>query len=358
MIEPGQIDIEVSWDGSTVRAVSIRSSRPSASRVLVGRTPDQVSPLVGLLFSLCGRAQSLCARLAVDAAMGRSADSGSADLHAVLAERVFEHLWRIWIDWPLALGVAPRRQIFAELAAPLRNASNAGEFRAAAIKASAALRQQNHGHDLRALLVSVDALRDAAFFDGWLATLIQLDRDDAPATLTPLPNMPLRAWLSALPPWDAGFALAPIFRGQPAETGALTDRLDDPGICALLENGSAVAARVVARLAALDQDLSALIDEAMPSEQIDVVRTQDGEAVARVLTARGPLLHRVVIEAERVADYVIVAPTEWNFHPRGALCASLEGRRFADAAALKAWADALVLALDPCVPARVSVRSD
>ncbi|TJY60050.1 hypothetical protein E4T66_12790 [Sinimarinibacterium sp. CAU 1509] len=279
------------------------------------------------------------------------------DLHAVLAERVFEHLWRIWIDWPQALGGPPRRQAFAELAAPLRNASNADELQAAAIRLAAALRQQNHGHDLHALLASVDALSDAAFFDGWLAALMQIDRGDAPATLTPLPTMPLRSWLSALPPWDANFAQAPVFRGQPAECGALAERGEDPVIRTLLESGSAVTARVVARLAALEQDLSALIEDAMPPDQVDVVSVHDGVAVARVLTARGPLLHRAVIDGDRIADYLIVAPTEWNFHPRGILSSAFEGRRFIDASALKTWAEALVLALDPCVPARVSVRS-
>ncbi len=62
--------------------------------------------------------------------------------------------------------------------------------------------------------------------------------------------------------------------------------------------------------------------------------------------ARGLLLHWVALEPDgSVADYRVLAPTEWNFHPGGALARTL--------AALPADAgDAartLAAAFDPCV---------
>lgn len=47
----------------------------------------------------------------------------------------------------------------------------------------------------------------------------------------------------------------------------------------------------------------------------------NGPGVGRALveTARGLLLHEITLDGDRIADYVIVAPTEWNFHPRGRL---------------------------------------
>ena len=30
-------------------------------------------------------------------------------------------------------------------------------------------------------------------------------------------------------------------------------------------------------------------------------------------------MHEIVLDGERIADYFIVAPTEWNFHPQGPL---------------------------------------
>ena len=40
---------------------------------------------------------------------------------------------------------------------------------------------------------------------------------------------------------------------------------------------------------------------------------------ALVETARGLLMHEIVLDGDTVAEYFIVAPTEWNFHPQGPL---------------------------------------
>ncbi len=65
--------------------------------------------------------------------------------------------------------------------------------------------------------------------------------------------------------------------------------------------------------------------------------------------ARGLLVHAVRIEAGRISGYAIVAPTEWNFHPRGALFRELEGRPARDAAEARRALALAVATLDPCV---------
>ena len=77
--------------------------------------------------------------------------------------------------------------------------------------------------------------------------------------------------------------------------------------------------------------------------------------IAAVQTARGLLLHAVRLEDERVADYRIVAPTDWNFHPDGALARGLLGLEVEDATTLVQRAGLAVLALDPCVAFRIEV---
>jgi Ni,Fe-hydrogenase I large subunit len=74
-----------------------------------------------------------------------------------------------------------------------------------------------------------------------------------------------------------------------------------------------------------------------------------------VQTARGLLLHRVRIADGRVTDYRIVAPTEWNFHPDGALARGLVGATAGSAVALKRQARLAVQALDPCVAFQVEI---
>jgi len=77
-----------------------------------------------------------------------------------------------------------------------------------------------------------------------------------------------------------------------------------------------------------------------------------------VQTARGVLLHLARIDDDRIDDYRIVAPTDWNFHPDGALARGLFGLEADDAAALVQRAGLAALALDPCVAFRIEVARD
>jgi Ni,Fe-hydrogenase I large subunit len=61
-------------------------------------------------------------------------------------------------------------------------------------------------------------------------------------------------------------------------------------------------------------------------------------------------MHEIVLDGDRIADYLIVAPTEWNFHPQGALVDRLVGQGTADRDALRQHVAHIVAALDPCVP--------
>ena len=71
--------------------------------------------------------------------------------------------------------------------------------------------------------------------------------------------------------------------------------------------------------------------------------------MAQVQAARGLLVHRVAIRAGRVADYRILAPTEWNFHPQGAAALGLATLPDADDETLHRLGGLFVTALDPCV---------
>ena len=79
-----------------------------------------------------------------------------------------------------------------------------------------------------------------------------------------------------------------------------------------------------------------------------------GQAIAWVEMARGLLLHWVQLDEQgKVADYRVIAPTEWNFHPEGALALALSALPPDDAAS--AWV--LAAAYDACVECSVAVSS-
>jgi hypothetical protein len=83
-----------------------------------------------------------------------------------------------------------------------------------------------------------------------------------------------------------------------------------------------------------------------------------GEALAWTEMARGLLCHWVRLdlghEAPTVLDYQVVAPTEWNFHPRGAVAAALAampaGGDSATRLATARSIGVLAAAFDPCIP--------
>jgi Ni,Fe-hydrogenase I large subunit len=157
----------------------------------------------------------------------------------------------------------------------------------------------------------------------------------------------------------SGFERAPVWQGAPMETGALARMHAHPLVAAArAQYGNAVPTRMVARLAELAILVGRLAgspaDGAGPP-WVDAFAHAPGEGLAAVQTARGLLLHRACVADGSVTLYQIVAPTEWNFHPAGALVRGLEGAVAPDAAALASDARLVVQALDPCVACRVEV---
>ena len=67
------------------------------------------------------------------------------------------------------------------------------------------------------------------------------------------------------------------------------------------------------------------------------------------------LVHRLTLEDGRVADYRILAPTEWNFHPLGAAALGLASLPAGDEATLRRLAGLFITALDPCVAYDISI---
>jgi coenzyme F420-reducing hydrogenase alpha subunit len=83
---------------------------------------------------------------------------------------------------------------------------------------------------------------------------------------------------------------------------------------------------------------------------------REGEGLAQVEAARGVLVHWLRLEGGSVAGHRILAPTEWNFHPQGALAQGLAG--LPAGSGLAGLARLLVDAVDPCVACHVEVSGD
>ena len=310
-IDPGCVRLRLGSAGGQIITVSVASDRPAVAQALRGRPADEAVRLVPLLFALCGKAQGRAAELALDAARGR--DCAAHIDAAIQAEVMREHLWRWLLDLPPLLGEAPLQ----------------AEFRAGAACIAAGRRAELAG------------LLDAPCFANMSRRLLaETDGVDPASRL--LPQMDAQASLTAWPQFDAGFCREPHWLGRAAETGALSRRQG------AAVTASAMAARWLARLEEL-RDWAAGREKVGAGGTASAVQAAPGRGRALAETSRGLLMHEIALDGDRIADYFIVAPTEWNFHPQGPLAGWLGGRDAGDRAALQSFAARAVAALDPCV---------
>jgi len=361
----GALHIGLRLHGGRIAGVHVRSTRPDVARALLaGRTRAEVAATVPQLFAICTRSQAVACDLACAAAAGEALTSerlqrGAA---ALATEQVRECAWRTLLAWPQAIdeAAAPDAVAAARLARHFGPDSNGGgdAIARAAFGCSA-------GHWL-----SMQTLPD---LDRWIdagataaARFVREVRDEdaaaARASAEPIDG-PATSWLAAADDSaalaelsmacddDPAFARHPLWRGIPAETGALARQRDVPLIAALLARShSRVPARFVARLREL-----ALWLDGRGEPQLGAHALPGGGGVGWVENARGLLAHCVRLSGERTTGYALIAPTDWNFHPDGALSQTLAGAKAADTQTARRLAVRAVDSLDPCVTYRVEV---
>jgi len=358
LLDIGKLSLGVAWDGDAVRSTEIRSTRRLAARLFVGKNQAQVVQLASLLFGVCGQAQTAAAKGALQAARGDVSPLDAATHKAVTCEAMQEHLWRLMLDWPKCLSLPQEEQTFVMRHALLRKIAN-GESEMSDFC------QILEREELGLTIESWCQIERYAVLQEWwsktdsslarvLKTLaVQLDvkQDSIPAGLVP-------AWTAkeaidvCAGRWNNEFALRPDYRGVAMETGAWSYYADSP---LLSDVWAQTRSKPLMRLLARVMDLVAMARE-IGQPRWDSASAEAGVGVAVVRTARGLLMHHVRLTEARVAEYVIVAPTEWNFHAEGAFTQGLQGLLEQDKTRLLQLAHIEVLSLDPCVAYEVEIQ--
>ncbi|OGB54592.1 MAG: hypothetical protein A2503_12405 [Burkholderiales bacterium RIFOXYD12_FULL_59_19] len=360
---------------------SIEGRRPvmghgTLGRLLRGQQGEAVERTLGQVFTLCSHAHRRAARLALNAAHPHP-EKRLPNEPAVLLwlETARDHLRSMALDWP-------RRQ----LGVPIKPAQLAW-LRDCPLSMSHTAHQSTEDQAWEALTQLRCWLEDRILGQptgSWLihhrepAALAQWCRSHAPNLP---PAQALHTWhelAHALAPAthhldlldtnpvqqaaalqalalalanDINFAQRPTWLGQGAETGPWT-RLRH-------RNKTTAAATAWTRLSARWTELMeiAAIQPHTPAQHMpDVLasgaqQVGEGQAIAWCEMARGLLLHWVQLDAQgQVADYRVLAPTEWNFHPQGVLAKALSTLAPQDTAS----ALALAAAFDACVDCQVS----
>lgn len=364
MPHAGKLSLRIVWNGNAILGVKVKSTRPQAYRILTGKLPDNAIQLAPMLFSICGKAQQAAAIAAVSAARGHETPQDIVLERGVACEAMQEHLWRLLLDSPKLLGLPQQQEQFVRWHGAL-NAIAAGHGNAENLRTElhqtllgtpdaewqrfdsyAGLNEWwNSGRGLCApIFAALDRKEDALNFVGGIAACDLLPKWRASDVLQTYAGH-----------FNHEFAAMPQHEGRAMETGALAHWQHTPLLQDVLHRRPArLLARVIARLIDLLDSAQALAQEKV-TERVAGISAADAAGLSVVRTARGMLLHYARIEAERIAEYLIVAPTEWNFHPRGALASGLTGLKENDAGRLMETVKQYVLSLDPCVEYEIEV---
>lgn len=385
MIE-GRLTIDLYRNGKGIERAEIASSRPPRIVSLFeNKTPAEVAGTLPLVFNVCRIAQGRASAAAMEKAMGvpRCPTTEAARAALVLAETAREHLLRIALHWARFAGrecsspclqrinrILPdiQKTLFAGRA-PFAIAARARLDRTAFDEAVASLQaliaKIVFGEPVGTFLARADGgaleayARRGATIPARLVRKV-IDNNwasvgDAGADF--LLRLDEASLLKRLTGEDAdGFTATPEWAGAPRETTALARRSTEPLIADLMADyGTGLLTRLAARLVDLVhipgemRAQAARFVETVAGEVDGGAAGRDGEGIAQVEAARGRLVHGVRLAKGRIGRYLILAPTEWNFHPAGAAARGLSRLTGASEAELTSQARLLIDAIDPCV---------
>lgn len=386
----GRILIRLFLARNRVQQVELTSSRPvRASSVLEGRPAAEALRLLPMLFSVCGIAQGCAGLAACERALGIAPEPEQIAARELLrlAETAYEHLSRVLLDWPVLFwarnrtpravaGLRGGRDGFRRAlyvgpewcvpgGAPLVDGAEAPAQRVEALERI--LADHVLGMPLSEWLAmdSVEALQPWAETRSTIAgrVLSSVIGDDLAglgrSSIESLPEIPLRDldWVLA-DDISGAFLSHPSWNGRVFETGPLARQRERPLIRSLAAQfGNGLLTRLAARLlelASIPSKMRAHLSLREPPVQS---YGSAGTGLGMVEASRGRLVHRVEIQAGRIARYQILAPTEWNFHPDGVMARGLEGVAGEDQADLRRKIAWLVDAVDPCVAYELAMDS-
>ncbi|MHB0887207.1 nickel-dependent hydrogenase large subunit [Acidithiobacillus sp.] len=369
----GGITVAVRLERGYVADVTVASTRrPELCQVLEGMPVAAVPSMVSQLFRVCSAAQECAAHIACEQIAGLPPAPGEQSRRQirVVLETFREHAWAACIEWPRRLGVAPDVGAFAGIRRALQAIGEGLPDWPGKSLEEEKLQVLAQAVD-QALALEGRIWEGSGALHSWAmagtcpaARFLQKVGDEDLADFGRCPLRPLPDMMA----WDLEGALAadvdhrfvsrPEWEGEACETGPLVRMSGHPLVAELWQQyGNGLLPRLAARLVelvGLPARLGQLLD-ALPSNNGSLGIGGNGVGLGQVETARGRLAHRVKAEAGRVSRYQILAPTEWNFHPRGSLWRGLVGRPAGNADILQRQVGFLVVALDPCVGFTVQV---
>ena len=370
------------YQGDQVNKVQVHSRRPlEVQNLLVGRAPEEVFVMLPRVFPIGAKAHAQAAMLALNEAYGVTVSNPLQKARALLvhfeqAEQFVRSLSynghsvfnnEVEVLQQLAqLGEQLQEVLFSQQKSFFFGDRQPKQDTAALAEIGQSLSQLFEEQILGVAPGILGRLvpgqlqvwlnESAAVVPAYLREQRQYDQVQEPE-IEPL------GWISE-PDWNkmltsAGAAqlnYLPSVGGQCFETGAYARMKKKSVMQAMKTIGfKSLGLRVFAQV--LDVSMAVLEVAKGLESQSPTAGTQKerGIGLAQVETGRGRLVHRVRVEADRIAQYQIIAPAEWNFHPKGVVASGLIGCRFSKKEGFIQTASQWVKAIDPFVEADIKM---
>lgn len=361
MIEAGNLKITLTCDNEKVQQVDIKSTRPlHISRLFIGKSPTQTLKMLPLLFNVCGVAHSFAAFKAFGIAEN-SAETAAREM-LLNVEIIREHCFWLLIHTDKTR-LAPFLKQSGEFKKALFASGDAFSFNSvlqvneSKLKLNALIEQLEI--DLNALFANQRdtflTIKNETDLTTWLknndsilANLLhdlQVNhyQDLGRCELHLLPNL---TDLDLLTNFNSQ---TPTWQNECCETSCLNRQQTQPLIADLLAKyGNGLMTRLASRLVELATMPNVLRQNVMEM-QTPFNQTQNKTGVAQIQASRGLLIHKVKLKNDVIANYQIVAPTEWNFQNNAVAALSLQSLSARDKTLLHQQAALIINAIDPCV---------
>lgn len=382
----GKITIEIFPESTDDSRVYISSTRPlELSKMFIGKSPEQVLMVIPMMFNICGTAHSYAALSAIQQNMNITTNPKLAIAHELLLqiEIAREHLMRIFLDWPKLLTLNQDKAILMEVNSltdhfthSLFGTQKPFNFNAPEISFDKVGKLvQNLENFLQKNVFSIpcqswldnkDIVNWATTTDTLVANTLELIGSIQPYSpgsvqILHLPELNNELLLEQFDAADADrFIGQPDWLGKNYETTSLSRQHKHPLLRSLLNNSTNdLQLRWVARLAELagiPQKMHELLMHIKQENFAHYENQQHNTGLSQIETARGRLIHRVNVDQDLISQYQILAPTEWNFHPKGIVAKSLSKLSTGNKKDLSKLAHLIINTIDPCVGYELNIH--
>ena len=372
---------------SDVFSSTIKSSRPTnAAQLFTGKTIKQSISLLPLLFNLCARAQTITAIKAIESQLNvQVPDEIIKQREIIIAlERLREYSLPIFMQWPTYLKLELHNNILANLAQALNKLINSfdgyslSHFDPNSINLPVlSTNQKKHWQHCKKLIehaifsitaekwlnYTPDLLLDwaekkqslAAQFMWWLNK--QPWKTTGKSTIKCLPeNLTDHELLTLMLNNGVNFTANPQWNHQSYEVSSFNYTENKQSVALTKQYHNSLYSRMWLKLINIAQTIANLNELFNQKDNGNLSLPSSIKGLAHSFTARGRLTHYIELTENKIKRLLILAPTEWNFHPHGVAANSLNHLLLGDKYNLMQQANLIIQAIDPCVGFNITIK--